>query len=942
MSRPNGRIFLSRRPAADSNIVRKAYIGAALACIVLLGAGATALYQHWRLLQIAHKAVDQDFAIGAWSSRAAVAALECRRYEKDIFLNLNDPPTRGDYLGKWNKAWQTLHDDLEQLETASRPGQDKLNVAKCLASSKKYRQHVQNVVAQIEEGRITRPADANRAITPSKEEFRGVANNAIAMASDALAQANRSGSLLQGSILWNIIITSVLAVLPSGLILVWTVCLTREIAGRNGKLRRREERLDNIINNASEVIYTLSPEGIVTFTSPAWTDKLGWAVDDIQGKSFAPFVHPDDVAACRSAMARLLATGTPGRGVEYRILHRNGTWRWHQSNVSLVAGSGGKPPHIVGIAEDITDRKLASDRQARLLKRLEGVNRLHEALILPGAVGDKFKKITETAVALLDLDFCRIWSVLPGDLCDSGCIHAASPDEAHRCPRRDRCLHLVASSGRYTQIDGDHRRVPLGLYKIGRVASGEEKKFITNHVTTDLHVHNHEWAEGLGLVSFAGYKLHDARGNTMGVLAMFAKHPLREEDNAFLSNLAETASRVIMDHAAQEELRQAHKLEGVGQLAGGVAHEFNNLLQVIDGYTCTGMDGLDREEERYKDFVQVRKAAERATALTRQLLGFSRRRAIELKSTDANQVLRDLVKLVRPTIGEHIALDLALAENAGTVYGDAGELEQALLNLCINARDAMPGGGKLLLKTETTVLTAPCWDPQFDIKPGRYVVFSVSDTGCGIPRDVQQHIFEPFYTTKEVGKGTGLGLAMVYGVVRQHKGAIHLYSELGAGTTFKLYLPPGDGNAVEDRREEATPALHGRETILLAEDDPAVRKLSVRTLENAGYTVLAAADGEEAVRIFEEHRHTIALAVLDAVMPRLTGHEVHRRIREISPDVKVICCTGYDRETARSNCLSRESVPLVQKPFTAQTLLAKVRETLDTHEACPSLVQIAN
>jgi len=571
--------------------------------------------------------------------------------------------------------------------------------------------------------------------------------------------------------------------------------------------------------------------------------------------------------------------------------------------------------------------------QACSLRRLEGVNRLQEELILPAPLEEKFKKVTEAAVDLLDLDFCRIWSVLPGDL-----FHATTTDEEHLCRRRDRCLHLMASSGRYTDTDGAHRRVPLGCYKIGRIATGEDRKFLTNSVTNDPRVHNHEWAKRLGLVSFAGYKLNDARGKATGVLAMFARHPISEEDNAFLSHLAETTSKVIMDHLAEVELRQAQKLEGVGQLAGGVAHEFNNLLQVIHGYTSAGMEGLRPEEERYADLSQVRKAAERAAALTRQLLGFSRRRAIEPRSTDANLVVRDLVKLIRPAIGEQISLELALGDDVGRVYADAGELQQALLNLCLNARDAMPCGGTLMLKTEKAVVAEPFWDAHFDIKPGTYVVFSVSDTGCGIPRDIQQRIFEPFFTTKEVGKGTGLGLALVYGVVRQHKGAIHLYSEVGVGTTFKLYLPPGEGDAEEDFVEEAGPALHGTETILVAEDEPMVRKLTVRTLERAGYTVLAAADGEEALRMFEENRGAISLLVLDAIMPKLTGHEVHRRIKEVSPGTRVVCCTGYDREIARSDCLVRDNVPLIQKPFTARTLLSTVRQVLDAGKGVGSLL----
>lgn len=599
-----------------------------------------------------------------------------------------------------------------------------------------------------------------------------------------------------------------------------------------------------------------------------------------------------------------------------------------QQRTAELAGTSAK------LQTETVGHRQAEEAQGRSLRRLERLNRLQQQLILPGLLEEKFKMVTEVAVELLDLDFCRIWSVAPGDLCASGCIHASATGEDHVCARRDRCLHLMASSGRYTHTDGNHRRVPFGYYKIGQIAAGEERRTVAHNVTTDPSVADHEWAKRLGLVSFAGYRLHDARDNPTGVFAMFAKHPLSEEDDVFLSHLAETTSKVIMDHQAEEELRQAQKLEGVGQLAGGIAHEFNNLLQVIGGYARYAMEGLDPQEERHDDLEQVLKAADRATALTRQLLGFSRRHVIQPKSVDANDVVRDLAKLARPTIGEHISLGLLLADDAGPVHADAGQLQQAIMNLCVNARDAMPAGGELTLKTERVVLTEPFWDPHFDIKPGPYVVFGVSDTGCGIPRDVQQHIFEPFFTTKEVGKGTGLGLALVYGTMRQHKGAIHVYSEVGRGTEFKLYVPSADESAEDDWAEQEQSGPLGKETILVAEDEPMVRNLTVRTLQEAGYTVLEACDGEEALRVFKENCDTIALVVLDAVMPRLSGHEVYRRIKRSSPDTKVVCCSGYDRETARSECLARENVPLIEKPFTSHALLSTVREVLDAQRPC--------
>jgi signal transduction histidine kinase len=248
-------------------------------------------------------------------------------------------------------------------------------------------------------------------------------------------------------------------------------------------------------------------------------------------------------------------------------------------------------------------------------------------------------------------------------------------------------------------------------------------------------------------------------------------------------------------------LRQAQKLEGIGQLAGGIAHEFNNLLQVIVGYTRYGLLGLNPEEDRFRDLQQVLEAAGKASTLIKQLLGFSRRKVIQLQSVDANNVVLDLFKLIRPTIGKLITAKHFLGENAGMVYADPVELQQALLNICLNSRDAMPNGGILTIETERVALAEPFPDTNFQIPTGEYVIFSVSDTGSGISRNVRQHMFEPFFTMKEVGKGTGLGLSMVYGMVRQHKGAIRVESEIGAGTKISLYLPSGELHASMETAE---------------------------------------------------------------------------------------------------------------------------------------------
>ncbi|HEY5315404.1 MAG TPA: ATP-binding protein, partial [Pirellulales bacterium] len=351
------------------------------------------------------------------------------------------------------------------------------------------------------------------------------------------------------------------------------------------------------------------------------------------------------------------------------------------------------------------------------------------------------------------------------------------------------------------------------------------------------------------------------------------KFPIRDSGGRrFLGGVAvDITERKRVEEALRqrdEQLRHSQKMEAIGTLAGGVAHEFNNLLQAVQGYTQYAMEGMAADEQPYQDLQQVLKAAERAATLTRQLLGFGRRQMLEFVDLDANQLVQDVVKLLRPLIGEHVELNLVLGPSAGTVHADATQLQQLLMNLCVNARDAMPTGGHLLVKTEHLVLDGGYCELHADVQPGRYTVLTVGDSGCGISRENIQHIFEPFFTTKEVGKGTGLGLATVYGVVQQHKGTVRVYSELGIGTTFRVYLPSTENTIALEEQRPPDPRASGVELILVAEDEPLVRNLAVRILQGAGYQTLVARDGEEALQLFKTRESEISLALLDVVMPK--------------------------------------------------------------------------
>jgi two-component system cell cycle sensor histidine kinase/response regulator CckA len=408
------------------------------------------------------------------------------------------------------------------------------------------------------------------------------------------------------------------------------------------------------------------------------------------------------------------------------------------------------------------------------------------------------------------------------------------------------------------------------------------------------------------------------------------------KSSEYLEYLPEAAERVLHQKRLEKQLaqseaqlRQSQKMEAIGTLAGGIAHEFNNLLQAIQGFTLYAMEDLDEQDERRHDLQQVLKASDRAATLTRQLLGFSRREVLQLADLNPNTEVQELVKLLRPLIGANIQVEMNLSQEVGTVHADAGHLQQLLMNLCVNARDAMPSGGKLLIKTENFFLNNDFSELNRDLAPGRYLVLSVADNGCGIAPEARDRIFEPFFTTKGVGKGTGLGLPMVYGVVKQHKGTIRVYSELGLGTTFRIYLPTVDHATFKKNDSYQRSTRGGNETILIAEDDPLVRDVAVRILERAGYQTLIAADGKEAVDLFVENREIISLALLDMIMPGMSGRDVCDKIKASKPDTEVVFCSGYDPEMAGVATLPAQSERIVQKPFDPQKLLNIIRDALD-------------
>jgi PAS domain S-box-containing protein len=380
----------------------------------------------------------------------------------------------------------------------------------------------------------------------------------------------------------------------------------------------------------------------------------------------------------------------------------------------------------------------------------------------------------------------------------------------------------------------------------------------------------------------------------------------------------------------EEQLRQGHKMEAIGQLAGGVAHDFNNLLTVIHGYADLVLATMTTEDARRADVDEIVKAASRAAGLTRQLLAFSRKQVLQPTLVDVNSLVGNTCGMLRRLIGEHVELVTNLAGDLDSVYADAGQLEQILMNLAINARDAMPQGGRLSIETAAVALDDSSAMHHADVKPGSYVMLAVVDNGTGMDEQTQERIFEPFFTTKERGRGTGLGLATVYGIVRQSGGYISVETRPGCGATFRVFLPRAGAPLVGDSPVAGfEPAPTGSETLLLVEDEEAVRFLSRALLERAGYHVLDAADPQQAEDVFRQHADAIDLLVTDVIMPGSSGPSLFARLSAERPSLKVLYMSGYADESMVHASTLIPKGEFLQKPFTAEALMYKVREALD-------------
>ena len=676
--------------------------------------------------------------------------------------------------------------------------------------------------------------------------------------------------------------------------------------------------LRQILDLNPNFIFAKDREGRFTLVNQAVADAYGTTVEELTGRTDADFnAHAEEVGRFRRDDLEVMESLCERVIPEEPITRADGRRVWLQTIKRPIVGSDGRADQVLGVATDITDRRAAEEKlRQRTELLLKHQAALHElAMMETSDLGTALARITGAAARVLDVARAGVW--LYNDdrtalICE--CLkQGTAPPEA-----RSTCLEP-----RF------HPRY-LAALEAGRPIAARDARHDprTDELAPD-------YLEPLGIVSVLDLPVRH-EGRVLGAIRLEHVGTPREwvvEEQDFAGSIADLVSLALAaarGRELQEQLRQAQKMEAIGVLAGGIAHDFNNLLTGIRGYAELLLMRLAEEDPRRRHAAEIEKAAGRAAALTRQLLAFSRKQVLDPQVLDLNVTVAGLSDMLRRVIGEDIELHTVLDPALGAVRADPGQLEQVILNLVINARDAMPKGGRVTLKTGAVWLEGEAAQRR-SLAPGPYVVLAVTDTGCGMPPDVVNRIFEPFFTTKDTGRGTGLGLSMVYGIVRQSDGHIQVESRPGAGSTFRVYLP---------RCERAGPDLAPRasfsvtdagtgEVILLVEDEDLVRQLARDLLEARGYTVLEAANGAEALALCQRHAGSIHLMLTDIIMPRMSGRELHQRAAVLRPDMRVLFMSGYPHPTG-GRALPETPHAFLEKPFTLDTLTRKVRQVLDS------------
>ncbi|NMB75484.1 MAG: PAS domain S-box protein [Myxococcales bacterium] len=637
-------------------------------------------------------------------------------------------------------------------------------------------------------------------------------------------------------------------------------------------LAASEEKYRALAESSPEMIYLIDEQGFVKYLNPTAAAMFPGGAAAVAGKHLSELYLPEFAKRHLQAIRAVISSG---KTFSSELLERfPGQDRWIDARLSPVRNREGKITEVLGLSQDITERKRA---EQALNEKIQFIASLLRAI--PVAV---FYKDSQGRYLGCNDTFTEIMGVTSEQI-KGKTVHELWPGEL---------------AEKYHQMDLELMR------------RREHQTYEFKVKAKDGKIHP---------VIFAKDFFLDSAGKVAGLVGAFldiSDRKRAEEEQAKL----------------QAQLMQAQKMESIGRLAGGVAHDFNNMLGVILGHAELALERLEPDHPLRESLQEIRQAAERSADLTRQLLAFARKQTVTLRVLDLNDKVAGTLQMLRRLIGEDIDLAWRPGADLWRVAIDPAQVDQVLANLCVNARDAIADTGKVTIETNNVTLSAEYCADHPGISPGEYVMLAVSDDGCGMDAETRSHLFEPFFTTKEVGKGTGLGLATVYGIVRQNDGFINVYSEPGQGTTFKIYLPrhTEKAKAMPEPRQAPTPAPSaGGETILVVEDEPSFRTLCQRMLEGLGYTVIPAATPGEAIRLAREHEGQIDLLITDVVMPEMNGRDLAKNLMSIYPAIRRLFMSGYTANVIAHHGVLDEGVHFLQKPFTQNELAAKVQEALE-------------
>ncbi len=647
---------------------------------------------------------------------------------------------------------------------------------------------------------------------------------------------------------------------------------TAELQEKNAELRKSEEHHRVILQTAMDGIWLLDTQGRFIEVNEAYCKMSGYSMHELLTMSVTDVEAEETRADTAAHMQKVIELGEDRFSSRHR--RKDGTLFDIEISVKYQPFEGGQ---LIAFLHDITERKLAE----AALAESEYFFRASQSAALIGSYKADFLagrwESTEVLNTIFGIDSNYDRSI-------QGWLNIVHPDDRDLM---DRYLMEEVISNRKTFSYE---------YRIIRQNDGEVR-----------------WVNGRGIGEF------DNENNLillMGTIQDITERKKAEEEKAQL----------------ESRLQQAQKMESIGRLAGGVAHDFNNMLTVIMGHAQLGLMHMDPDHPICADLQEISKSAERSADLTRQLLAFARKQTVAPKVLNLNETVTEMLKMLQRLIGEDIKLDWQPALEIWQIRMDPSQIDQILANLCVNARDAIAGTGRITIETANRTIDKEYCSVNLEAMSGEYVCLSVSDSGSGMDKETLTHIFEPFYTTKELGKGTGLGLATVYGAVKQNNGFINIYSEMGQGTTFSIYLPRDISSSKRLALSESdkAPVPRGQETILLVEDEPAILNITSIMLERQGYTVLKADTPGEAIRLAREHSAEIQLLMTDVIMPEMNGRDLAKNLLTLYPHMKRLFMSGYTADVIATHGVLEEGVHFIQKPFALPTMAAMVREVLDS------------